>query len=368
MEQMLIIFPSCRQMDYLVHQSVCMKKIYVLTNKCQYLGEITSPYLVFLKNEDTEQIQKLKAKKLSVLCCHEEAIYWLTQNDSPLWHLQFSREYLKLIEKQNFKNFLNAHHIRNAAYVTELDGITCYPVVAKPSIGFGSIGVRTVSNCTEAKKYVDEFETMLADSFIFAYQKKYFPNVKNQYLFEEKKRGLFFRTPVIVNQGYCRQIFPIQGITRVIKNNSEYHWEEFELNLMNTTIATHQMKEIMEQLILLFQLAEGVYIAEFIQEDNGQVSLLEFSPRQASERINHMVYLASGIDMDLKVLLFFLHKDYSSFTQSQTKIVRLRLERHPEQFSPLPDSYQMTVKRNDISLYDRNMQLKYYVKHENIIL
>ncbi len=362
MSEKLIIFPSSRQLTFLVQQPVYREKIHILLHH-QKMPETEIPCcLDFFTKENTEQIKQLQRKELFVLCCHEEAVYWLKQHDSPKWHLQFSHKYLYLLEKQNFKDFLNQNYIRNAVYTTSPEKIISYPAVAKPSIGFGSIGVCTVFSFTEAKQYAEAFPTMLANSVIYAYQKQYFPDARNLCLFETKTEGIFFRTPVIILKAVCEHIFPVQGITRICKKNSEYHWEEFELNLTDESINFQQMTQIMNQLIISLSLEDGIYIAEFMQEKDGRISLLEFSPRQTSERISYLVKLASGIDLEWEVLSMFLyHKTAISFPE-KTKTVRLRIESHTGQFPPLPEIYHLLETENDRSLYDKQCKLKYFIK------
>lgn len=361
MEEMLIIFPSDHQLEYLIGKSFKDKNLYiVLQNTCQNRLKICKG-IVFVNKTNEEVIADLKTKDLSVLCCHEEAVYWLLNHDSPSWRLQFNRKYMELLNKISLKSYLNVSGIPNARFTTSISEIIQYPVIAKPSIGFGSIGVRTISTPDEAEKYVREFKTMIQDSPIAPYQNQYFRNNLNRPMFEEKLEGAFFRVPIIVAKGKCEAIFPIQGITKCVKRNSEYHWEEFELNHLTENERARRINNIVNQLISSFELNNGVYVAEFIEKQNGNVFLLEFSPRKSSERINKIIQLATGVDLEIEALCFFLQCDRVIRGFEAQRTVRLRLENETSPLPDLPSIYRQVEEIDDCSLYDKKIHQKYYI-------
>lgn len=359
--ELLIIFPTNRQIEYLIkieyHQ-----KIFILLQDQLNFKYLNDKHLVFLCKDDFEQIQYLYKKELTVLCCHEEAVYWLKENLSIYWHYNFSKEYFEILDKINFKRFLIKNDILCADYTLDINMVNHYPLIAKPSIGFGSIGVMNIKNRSDAKNYINNFDTMIQNSAIYKYQKKYFPNIKNQFLFEEKINGNFYRTSVIVKNGVCVNLFPVYGISPINKKYSDFHWEEFELDLNDKNINKFEMKNIVNKLIGILRLGDGVFIIEFIQNSNNEILLLEFSPRQTSERISKLIYLATGIDIELYAINAFLKNESIDKDLHETQIVRLRLENQKNQLNDIPKGYYLLNSENDTSLYDNNINLRYYKK------
>lgn len=365
MKDILIVFPSESQIKFLGnYEPEISATVYIILQKESESSIKSNNKIIVLSKAASDKIEQLKERHMIVLCCHEEAIYWLHKNMSLLWQLQFAIHYLDLLEKKKFKDYLNCRQVHNTTYSLRPNDISSYPAIAKPSFGFGSVGVCMVKNQPEAEEYISNFQSMIQDSVISNYQNKYFPETTNHPIFEKALLGKFYRTPLVFENGKCKYAFPIQGISRPNKKYSEYHWEEFELNLNDTTINFKQIEEIINQLGIIFSLSNGIYVAEFIQENNGTVSLLEFSPRQTSDRISHMVYLSTGIDLEIETLLMFLQNEamVKPISIKNARIVRMRLESTTNFLPPLPAEYRLIETEPCKSLYENKIQLKYYIK------
>ena len=72
---------------------------------------------------------------------------------------------------------------------------------------------------------------------------------------------------------------------------------------------TMKVEPLFDELIKVFQLLPGVYTAEFMVTKEGDVFLLEFSPRQTSSRISKIIELAMGIDLEIAAIDLFLGRD-----------------------------------------------------------
>lgn len=231
----LVIFPTAHQTSLIGSLSFNSSTIYVISKTVSTKTNSSCSNVAFISSNDKDYIQYLKLQTLYVLCCHEEAIYWLSIHHSPNWILQFDPIYLSLLEKQDFKSFVLRNHIQSSSYELTSNDISSFPVIAKPSIGFGSIGVKLLRNMVECEDYVHNFQKLIENSSIFGYQKKYFPKKNNQYIFETPIKGTFYRTPFTVQSKKCIQAFPIRGITRHAQAISDYHWVEFDYSPSHDT-------------------------------------------------------------------------------------------------------------------------------------
>lgn len=358
-KEALIVFPTTRQISYLSTMSLNNLKIYIVLQNPYNYSKIHYKDIVFVEKENSEVIKVLKNKKLKVLCCHEEAIYWIRINKSNNWILQFNELYFSLLEKHNFKKFLQSKNIFLAKYTLDINDIANYPIIAKPTIGFGSIGVHLLTNKSMCEKYTENFNQMINNSGIYKYQKKYFPDKTNTFMFETQIEGNFYRTPFIIQSGICKYVFPVKGVSKSRKKVSDYNWVEFEYSLSQTYNKV-QMESIINILIKDFSLADGVYVAEFIENKNNELYLLEFSPRQTSERIAHIIFLATGIDIELEAISIFLQNKPVHDIQ-KNKQIRLRIEKSNNQFKPLK-KYILIENNYESSVYNEKIACKYYEK------
>lgn len=358
-KEVLIVFPTTRQIEYIGKISLNDFKIYiVLQNQYDY-SKNHYKNIVFIKKENTKDIEILKYKKLNVLCCHEEAIYWTRINRGNNWKLQFDELYFSILEKHHFKEFFKQKNIHLAKYTLNINNISDYPVIAKPTIGFGSIGVHLLSNKTMCKKYIENFNQMINNCGIYKYQKTYFSDKENKFMFEAQISGNFYRTPFIVQNGICKYVFPVRGISKSHKKTSDFNWIEFEYSL-SQTFNKIQMESIINTLIKDFSLTDGVYVAEFIEANDNKLYLLEFSPRQTSGRIAHIIFLATGIDIELEAISIFLQNKPVHDIQ-KNKQIRLRIEKSNNQFKPLK-KYILIENNYECSVYNEKIACKYYEK------
>lgn len=358
-KEVLIVFPSLKQISYLNTIQLNDFKIYIILQNSYNYSENHCTNIVFVKKDDMTYVEILKNKKLAVLCCHEEAIYWLRIHKSYNWELQFNELYLSLLEKHHFKEFVQQKNVSIAKYTLNIEEIDNYPIIAKPTIGFGSIGVQTLNNRLMCEEYIKNFNQMIDTSGIHKYQEIYFLDKSNTFIFETPINGEFYRTPFIVESGVCKYVFPVRGISKLLKKASDYHWVEFEYNL-SEPVNKVGMESIVKVLIKEFSLADGTYVAEFIQNSNKELYLLEFSPRQTSERIGHVIFLATGIDIELETLSMFL-KEQSFQNILENKQIRLRIERSNTRFKPLKQ-YTLIEENCEYSVYDDKILCKYYEK------
>lgn len=357
-KEVLIIFPSEKQLVNLMSDFYKKFKIYVVLQKNSIKNENKYTNIIYISNNDEKAIELLQNIQLDVLCCHEEAIFWIKLHNSDNWNLQFNDLYLNLLEKHKFKKKVK-NKIPISKYSLNYSELNNFPVIAKPSIGFGSIGVQYLSDYAECKTYKDNFYNMIKQSGIYPYQEKYFSEVNNICLFEEYLEGDFYRTPFIIRQGKCKYLFPILGITKLKKSISDYHWNEFEYSYSNSA-NRKKMINIIEILVDEFSLLDGFYVAEFIQKENNDVILLEFSPRKTSERIGHIIYLATGIDVEVEALNCFFDRHVKQEI-IKNKCIRLRIERNKNYFLPLND-YRLIEEQEEYSVYNDKINSRYYIK------
>lgn len=306
-DEIIIVFPTKKQIDYLKQQK--MENLSVVLQSDE-LEDVTLLKYVncIVKDKDGGNLDILRKKRANVLCCHEEALYWVSINGSRRWNYQFDRMYFDLLTKDRFKDYLSYNGINNAKYKPEFCDSMKFPIIAKPVIGFGGIGVKSLENIKEVKEYLEEYNSMIKNSVVKKYQDMYFPNKDNKCIFEEKIEGDFYRTPFIVNRQNTKWIFPIKGNEASLKSISDYHWVGFEYLSYEMNI-TMKVEPLFDELIRVFQLLPGVYTAEFMVSKEGDIFLLEFSPRQTSSRISKIIELAMGIDLEIAAIDLFLGRD-----------------------------------------------------------
>lgn len=313
-KNILVVFPTKKQIEYIQEYYPGYKYYVISHNKFE-----DNAMFVYISEDKKLNIPD----DVKVLCCHEEGIYWLKCNIKKSWELQFSNKLFSIILKNNFKEYLSSIGVKNTLFWENENKIEEYPIVIKPIIGFGSIGVKKINNEMELKKVVEGNDLEKFLSSIAPYKNKYFPSETNRFIFEKYISGKFFRVPFVMEYGQIKYIFPIKGNETTYKKNSDFHWTEFELGKVDNTVI-EEMKKILTELTCKLRMTEGVFVAEFIVDNKDNVFLLEMSPRQTSSRICKMVEYYSGIDLELLAIdLFFLKKNVSLCNRKRNIIMQI---------------------------------------------
>lgn len=342
----LIIFPTRKQLDYICEKELNYN-IYIISHD----NLSTNKKGIVILNEHT--VKEL-GEEVDVLCCHEESIYWSNVFGNRKWNYQFSTQMFDLLEKDKFKDYLSEHGILNAMYKKRVEDINRYPIIAKPIIGFGSIGVKKVNNEIEYKQQLSDYNLKKMISRINPYKEKYFTSVDNVFIFEEFISGTFYRTPFIVYENNIKHIFPTKGNETTYRENSDFHWTDFEYGESERAIAL-DMFAVLKQLLILFGLKNGVYVAEFIVSKNNEIYLLELSPRQTSERIAKLIQLSTGVDLEKIAIDIFL--DNATITTSCERFIRMQIKRS----CPIMEdkNYKLIEVHEEKSVYGDNIIIIY---------
>lgn len=164
----IIVFPSESQALKIIENIISGDEIVIISRK-QIRKEHKN--VLFIKPEDEEVIKELKTRKARLLCCHEEGIYWLRVNYSHLWEIGFKADYMNILTKRKFKEFLLDNNFITAE-TRKLD--TDYPVIVKPDIGFGSVGIKLLNTPDELIEYAYKFQEMIGKSVLSKYHGLYF--------------------------------------------------------------------------------------------------------------------------------------------------------------------------------------------------
>ncbi|MGN0505502.1 MAG: ATP-grasp domain-containing protein [Lachnospiraceae bacterium] len=361
MSNKLIVFPTKYQIDYICNTETNMGNLYIVCRVEMDNYKFEKRNVAFIDKEiENEELVKILSKDVDVLCCHEEGLYWLKEKGNRYWHFQFSNVVFELLTKDKFKKFLSKNKILNAkCYENELE----FPVIAKPIIGFGSIGVKKIDSEIELKKYYSDYEDKVLCSGLKVYQENYFNGEKNSILFEEYISGTFYRTPFIIYNNQVTYIFPVRGNKTANRDNSDFHWSDFEYGQEEKRISV-LLKPVLEKLIMLFGLEKGVYVCEFIISDKGEVYLLEFSPRQTSDRIAKIIFLATGIDIEKIAIDIFLTEPV--FDNLHDRDIRMLISRN-NVIEENMNKYSLVDKLQEKSVYGDSIVSMYYEKSKFFI-
>lgn len=223
-KKILLIFPTRNQLEYIKKQYPNYS-VNVVTHNSEWA--IEEGYKVITDDID------LVDENVDVLCCHEEGMYWLKSYRMNSWNLQYSDMIFDLLAKDKFKLFLNDNDVKNARFWYEENNTMNYPIIMKPVIGFGSIAVKKIVNHAELEKGLTKWNQEELLKMINPYKDKYFSELENYFILEEYINGGFYRTPFVMINGKIVCMFPIKGIATSFRDNSDFHWTEFELDCIN---------------------------------------------------------------------------------------------------------------------------------------
>lgn len=338
----LFIFPTHKQIEYICSKDLPYN-IYIVSRERVEKKDVTviSENTVKDLNED-----------IDVLCCHEESLYWAYAFGKMGWKYQFLPHVLNILTKDKFKDYISRYNILNTRYSKEFSNINNYPIVAKPIIGFGSIGVKMIDSKSMYAQLLERKNEILTR--VEPYRDKYFRNIDNYYIYEEYIAGEFYRTPFVVYDKVIKYIFPIRGKSKTERNNSDFHWTDFEYGDKERIIAP-ELKKKLYDLLDAFGLVSGVYVAEFIISEENKIYLLEFSPRQTSERIIKLIKLASGVDLEQMAIDIFLKDVF--FSQPKENSVRMIIQ-HTDIVVPI-DNYKIIECQKEQSVYGDKISTVY---------
>lgn len=359
MSEYLIVAPTQRMLDVL---SEVMAENQICGNVYVKLIGNKKPINALPAFTVVDDVADLRDRSLRVLCCSEEAIYWLSNNMGSSWELQFDPSYLKLLDKLSFKEFLVEQGFPICRYWKQADKIEMYPVVGKPSIGFASMGVQFLMDSDSSKAYEEGFSKAMTDSVVEKYRRLYFESYENKPLFEQEITGDFYRTSFVVKQKRCLDCFPVKGVTQSTAPGKQYSWIEFEYAHVQSE-AYICIKELLHKMAEAFDLYDGVYVAEFMGTASGDLFVLELSPRITSSRIVKLIEYATDVDLDLVMVRAFLGLDFV-VAPTRNKIVRLRIERKNDMFDPLRGYVQLPAS-TETSAHGDAVCCKYFVKEGN---
>ena len=313
--------------------------------------------VVLLGGDSQTELSESLGADADVLCCHEEGLYWLKKFGNMYWNYQFSPEIFGLLTKNAFKNHLLKNNIPNADYCDKISDVKSFPIIVKPIIGFGSIGVKMINNLSELENYLNIYGKEIINAKIKKYNDKYFDTIENFYIFEKYISGHFYRTPFVVLKNKVEYIFPVAGKETTPIKDTDFHWTDFEYGSSEREIAV-TLQPILNKLLKLFNLKSGVYVSEFIISDQGEAYLLELSPRQTSSRIARLIKLSAGLDMEkFAVDIFLSDIDKKPLTNNN---VRMRIERNGSRLDE--KIYSSVDSMEEKNVYDDIIQTVYYEK------
>lgn len=301
--------------------------------------------------------EKTLGNDIDVLCCHEEGMYWLRTHGILKWNNLFLPDMVNLVTKKSFKDYIIENCIKTANYCENAEYIQEYPMIAKPIIGFGSIGVKRIENEEDLRSYLSQTSLEEMQARIKPYKDRYFEDIENSVIFEEFIPGDFYRTPFVVYGNEIKYVFPVKGKKTTYRKNSDYHWTDFEYGDAERKMVPY-LNDTLKRLMNLFELQNGVYVAEFIVSKDNEVYLLEFSPRQTSDRIARIIQLASGIDLEKLAIDLFLGCNLPEMLSKRT--IRMQILRSQD---VRPETnYVFIEKKEEGSVYGDKITTMYTEK------
>lgn len=356
----LIIFPEKKQVEYICSMS-WKNTVYIILNYDIEVPSKTEVNNCIILRECDSLVEKISeiGMDVDVLCCHEEGLYWLNRFGNSKWNYQFSVKMFDLLTKNKFKDYLFQYDILNAEYYENVDEIRKYPVIMKPIIGFGSIGVKLLNDFSELQKELELPNKESIYQKIKPYQDKYFAGIENSFIFEKYISGYFYRTPFVILENEVAYVFPVRGNNTTYKEVSDFHWTDFEYGVNEKKVAK-EISILLRKLMNVFNLKDGVYVAEFIITDNGDIYLLELSPRQTSGRIAKIIKLATGIDLERIAIDIFA--DSVNIMQFDNRNIRMRIERNDNILAE--SNYEIIEVKQEKSVYGDIIKTIYYERKD----
>ena len=246
---------------------------------------------------------------IKVLCCHEEGIYWLRNNLKCSMSLTFNKECIKMTNKWETYRIFKKSNIPCVNKTISCDKINEFPIIAKPNIGFGSIGVQKINNREDLDGYIKKFDNMMKHSIVEEDRKIFFENEVNFPIFEECiENDQFFSVPFIVDSNKKITIFPVVGLRKENTTASNYKWATFMYgnDILNKEIY-NRIKNIVQDITDKWIREPSVNLVEMVYDlGNDKLNVLEFSPRTVGGRISKMIEYAIGLNLDnISIDLFF---------------------------------------------------------------
>lgn len=286
-----------------------MKHIIIFPNKNQLkiLEKYKEDVLVIPRNISNEKMTF--EKQMKVLCCHEEGIYWLKNNFQADMKLTFDEKCFEMTNKWNTYEIFKQGEIPCVYKTQRKEEIKKFPIVAKPNIGFGSIGVKKINNLEELEEYLEQFDTMMEKSVVAEDKEKFFKEEINFPIFEECiENGQFFSVPFIVDKNKEIKIYPVMGVRKENTEVSNYKWATFLYGKNSLDeIQLRKIKKVVSKIANNWIKEPSVNLVEMIYDnEEKEFKVLEFSPRVVGGRIAKMIEYALGINLDeISMDLFF---------------------------------------------------------------
>lgn len=357
-KKLLVVFPQGKQIEYIKQTVDSQLEVFVVLqrNSDKYKPE---SFVTYINKDCTkEEIKKILSKSVNVLCCHEESLYWVKCKGQKGWKYSFDSILLNHLTKIEFKKYMKKNNINIINYELSKRSYLSFPLVAKPSIGFGSIGVKEIRNIKDLVEYEENFNNVLRKSQVEKYKVIYFSEENNSYILEQYISGEFYRIPFLVCDGVINQIFPVHGINKIYKENSDFHWTVFEYGEEEKKVA-NEVRSLLQSIIELYNAVNGAFVAEVMVSDGGEIFLMEFSPRQTSTRISKLIYYATGIDIEKAALDIFCGK--RNFDISYDRCVKMIIRREKETDTNI-EGYKRIANENEYSIFNDEINVQYYEK------
>lgn len=305
----IIIFPDKEQLEII---------------KKQY-GNKSRDILIVERNNMIDNTDLFpKEVKIRILCCNEEAIYWIMNHWQENMELLFDKKCFLMTQKWETYKLFEENNIPTVYKTKDLKKIRKFPIVAKPNIGFGSIGVSKIENEEELNDYIRKFETEINKTIIKEYVDHFFPQESNFPIFEECiENGQFFSIPFVLDKNYNIHIYPVIGMRKEITSNSNYSWRTFsyEKNFMNNELY-EEIKKVIKEISKKWIHTPSVNMVEMIYDKNKKrLNVLEFSPRLVGGRIAKMIQHALGVNLKKCAIDLFIKQQTDLKKRKEKNII-----------------------------------------------
>lgn len=249
-------------------------------------------------------------EQYNVFPCNEEALYWISNLNVENFNFSFSNILLKLLSKESFKKYLMGSAIRTGYMEeynsAEIESPIIYPIIAKPSFGFGSIGVKRLFCTEDLFWYKKFFPTLLNLPQYAEFKNEYFPNYQNLIVYEKDLKGNFYTVPFVVESNRLIKLFPIRGIKCEKNFYTDFFLSQFAIGVQYFSGDDfNKVESLIEKLISIFSLQSGIFTAEIIVSDFAY--LIEFSPRLPGGKLQELIFKSMKIDLNHLFVSLCLH-------------------------------------------------------------